>query len=49
MHFPELFCARLKWTIYDWIGSLTRRELVSNQELSRQVEALCRRLSAIAT
>lgn len=47
MLFPEAFRMRLKWTLYDWIGAISRRELVTNTELTRQIEALCKRLSAI--
>ena len=47
MLFPEAFRVRLKWALYDWIGAISRRELVSNSDLTRQIEALCKRLSAI--
>lgn len=47
MLFPERFCSRLKWAIYDWIGSVSGRELVENHKLVRQIELLCKRLSAI--
>jgi hypothetical protein len=47
MTFTEKFCTHLKWTIYEWIGSISQRELLSNRELARQIETLCKRLNKI--
>lgn len=49
MQFPEAFRTRLRWTLYDWIGAISQRELLSNPELARRIEVLCKRLRAIAT
>lgn len=47
MAFTEKFYTNLKWTIYEWIGSLSQRELLSNRELAQQIETLCKRLNKI--
>jgi hypothetical protein len=46
MIFPEKFRFRLKWALYDWIGAISQRELLSNPELARRIDMLCKRLSA---
>lgn len=47
MLFPDAFCQRLKWAIYEWIGSVSVHELASNRKLAREIETLCKRLGAL--
>jgi hypothetical protein len=49
MLFPESFCKRLKWAIYEWIGSISVDELASNRDLGQQIDAMCKRLRMITT
>jgi hypothetical protein len=49
MLFPEVFRLRPRWSLYNWIGAISQRELLSNPELTRRIEVLCKRLSAIST
>lgn len=46
MLFPEAFRLRLRWALYNWIGAISQRELLSNTELTQRIEALCKRLNA---
>jgi hypothetical protein len=48
MLFPEDFCNRLKWAIYEWIGAISVHELTSNRKLAREIQALCKTLSSIS-
>ncbi len=47
MPFPEKFRNRLKWALYDWIGAISQRELLSNRELVQRIEVLCKHLKTI--
>lgn len=47
MQFPESFCKRLKWAIYEWIGTISVHELAANRSLAQEIETLCKRLRSI--
>ena len=47
MQFPPSFCKRLKWAIYEWIGTISVHELAANRALAQEIEALCKRLRSI--
>jgi hypothetical protein len=48
MKIPNEFIEKLKWAIYDWIGSISVMELSKNKKLSGGIERLCRRLHALS-
>jgi hypothetical protein len=45
MKIPEQFVEKLKWAIYDWLGSISIKEIYWNRELSRKIEKLCKTLN----
>ena len=47
MQFPASYCERLKWAIYEWIGTISVHELASNRSLAQEIESLCKRLRTI--
>jgi len=36
---------QLKWAIYEWIGTISVRELSQNKSLAERIERLCKTLS----
>lgn len=40
---------KLKWSIYDWIGAISVKELSTNMNLRGHIESLFRKLAALTT
>jgi hypothetical protein len=40
---------KLKWSIYDWIGAISVKELSTNQNLHGHIESIFRKLAALTT
>ncbi len=38
---------KLKWAIYDWIGSISESEIMGNHLLAEKIQDLCRILAKI--
>ncbi len=47
MKAPDDFFERLKWSIYEWIGTISVEELAENTQLATEIERLCKRLHSI--
>jgi hypothetical protein len=47
MKVPPEFLDRLKWAIYEWIGSVSVKELARNKELHFRLERLCKTLRMV--
>jgi hypothetical protein len=42
------FIQKLKWALYEWIGTISVHELAVNRELATRIERLCRCLHKVA-
>lgn len=40
---------KLKWSIYEWVGSISVSELSTNKNLASHIEALFKKLSSLSS
>lgn len=40
---------KLKWAIYDWMGSISEDEIMRNETLMNHVKDLCQKLSKLGS
>ncbi len=49
MSYEVNLAEKLKWSIYDWIGAISVKELSTNQNLRGHIESLFKKLAALNT
>jgi hypothetical protein len=47
MNYEVNLAEKLKWSIYDWIGAISVKELATNQNLRGHIESLFKKLAAL--
>lgn len=44
MNIPEAYLEKVKWAIYEWLGTISVKELALNRKLAGRIEQLCKSL-----